>query len=545
MHWWRVRRPWVAPILVWLSATAFMWSAITWVRVLSPEWVFDGFKIRDGSADSAWQTIRLAEMWSFGPSTLWWLHIYPPLYDGLRFLLMQPETLAGQAPDILAVDLRLYVVHSLLFGLTAAIVFVWVRDLTGNGLWAAAGAALWTLVPASLAYFVELNQTGLAIFSMALAFYLLYRFCKTRRAGYAVAFLAAILLVSLTRNVVQIHVIPILIAAAVAFWWMSRTRRPGTLIVNLMLVALIAFWPARAFVLYATFDVSTHTGYNRAGALWINPEDVPEFVPADVKRQFEVFQTAKEELEDPTLLATLAPEEVQEKRAELVRLEEEWQGVKATYEGIDIESAGVYPDRLLANATKLSSNWNTQETLRANYRLGEVTNSYLLEDPLSAIRAAARSLTITVPTLFRSISVQWYNGFNQTFPLSKPLDWVFSGWRFALLIALAVTIVVRHFGIQGTLNRFRRYGWFGVFWTLTAIPVLLSNRYWPPDVPEPIHSEADRLRALIDIPVYVLITFACFLLATKARGRFKTRLWPRSSTGPQDVALSGPGGRNP
>jgi hypothetical protein len=58
---------------------------------------------------------------------------------------------------------------------------------------------------------------------------------------------------------------------------------------------------------------------------------------------------------------------------------------------------------------------------------------------------------------------------------------------------------------------------------LTAIPVFLSNRYWPPEVPEPVHSEADRLRGLIDVPVYVLMTFAAWIVASGVARRVRAR----------------------
>ena len=505
----------IAPLIVWATGIVAFWFAIIWVWVFRPALVFDGFKVRDGSADSAWQTIRLNEMWSFGPTTLWWEHIYPPLYDGMRFLLMQPETLAGGQPDYLAVDLRLYFVHSVLFGLTSMIVYLWVRDLTHSGWWALAGALLWIVVPGSFSFFVELNQTGLAIAAMAVALYFLYRFCRTRKAGYAMAFFAAILVASLTRNVVQIHVLAVLIVAAVTFWWISSNRQIRTLVANLLLVALIAFWPARAFMLYATFDVSTHTGYNRAGALWINPLDVPEYVPGEAKRVYEEYAKAAKSLNNPAILATLTPTEVQEKRAALVTLEQQWNGLQQQYPDVNFETADVYPERLLANATKLSSNWNTQETLRDNYRLGKVTNDYIFSQPVEATSSALRSLTVTVPTMFRSVYVQWSNSFNSSFPGMQALDWIFSGWRFALMILVSTGIIIGHFGFRTTGRLLIRYGWFAAFWVLTAIPVFLSNRYWPTDIPEPIHSEADRLRALIDIPIYVTITFAAFLVFRK------------------------------
>ena len=508
-------QPWIAPTIVWLAAGAAYWLAVAWVRAYSPEWIFDGFKLRPDGSDSAWQTIRLWEMWVVGPRTLWDMHVYPPLYDALRYLLMQPETLAGQSPDALAVDQRLYVINSMLFGLVAMVVYLWVRDLTGSGWWGLVGATLWTAIPASLAYMSLLSQPGPAIAAMAVAFYLLYRFSRTRRYTYLAGFLSALLIASLTRNVVQIHVLAVLIIAAVGMWWITRNRRAWMLVVNIGFIALIAFWPLRTYALYATFDVSTHTGYNRAGALWINPTSVPELIPESVKRQYEEYTASAQALRDPTILAELTPDEVQELRVDFSQQEQEWSVTKQSYPGVDFESVGVYPDRLIENSQRLSSGWNTPELLLGNYRLGRAANTFILEQPIEATAAALRSLQITVPTIFRSVDVQWYNGFSKTFPLSGPLDSIFSGWRFAVLIGLSIAIILGHYGIAKSGRLLVRYGWFAVFWLLTLLPVLLSNRYWPPEIPEPTHSEADRLRALVDVPVYVLMTFAAFLVTRR------------------------------
>ena len=513
------KSPKVAPLLVWLAGTVSYWLAIAWVRRFHPEWIFDGFKIRPDGSDSAWQTIRLWEMWVVGPRTLWDMHVYPPLYDAIRFLLMQPETLSGQSPSALAVDQRLYVLNSVLYGLVGMIVYLWVRDLTNSAWWSAGGAALWLLAPASLAFMSILSQTGPAVAAMAVAFYALYRFSRTRRYPYLLGFFLALLVASLTRNVVQIHVLIVLIIAVFGMWWITKNRRPWMLVTNLMVVGLLAFWPLRSFVLYATFDVSSHTGYNRAGALWINPESVPPMIPAEVREQYLELQSTRESLDDPSVLASLSPDEVAELRTTVVDLEAQWINTAAGYPDIDFANADVYPDRLMANSLRLSSGWNTREMALGNYQLGNAANRFIVEQPVAATAAAIRSLGITIPTIFRSVSVQWYNGFSQNFPLSKPLDWIFSQWRFALLLGLTAIILMTHFGLRGTWQRVIRYGWFAVFWFLTAIPILLSNRYWPPGIPEPTHSEADRLRALVDVPVYVLMTFAAFLVVRGIRRR--------------------------
>lgn len=444
------RRPaWLAPLFVWILASTALWITISWAQS-SPEWIAGGFKLRDESSDSAWQTIRLWEMWVIGPSTLWLMHVYPPLYDAIRYVLMQPEVSAGLSPSAEAVDARLYVVLTIAFGLTAMVVYLWVRDLTGSGWWALSGATLWSVVPASIAHMTLLSGYGLSITAMAVAFYLLYKFCRSRRNLYATGFLLALLIASLLRNVVQIHVFVILVVAVISFYWIGRPRRLAWLAINLVVVTLIAVWPARAFLLYSTFDVSTHTGYNRAGALWINPLDVPE------------------------------PSE--------------------------------YPANLEANAVALSSGWNTQELLRGNYKLGAAANDLIIHAPLTAVQRAAQSLTITVPQIFRPVQVQWYNAILLKSGFQQSLDWLFSSWRLAVMIFGSLFVVLWDLGRVRSVAIVRRYGWFFAFWVLTAIPVVLSNRYWPEDLPEPTATEADRLRALIDVPAYVVMVLAASIV---------------------------------
>ena len=120
------------------------------------------------------------------------------------------------------------------------------------------------------------------------------------------------------------------------------------------------------------------------------------------------------------------------------------------------------------------------------------------------------SAQITWPVMFRSVFLQWENQFLMEYRLARSLDNLFSGASFQLLIATTVLILLARVVSQGHYRIFIRYGWLAVFWTLTAIPVLLSNRHWPVEEMVPILSEADRLRALIDIPVFVLMFFAAF-----------------------------------
>lgn len=455
---WERRPAWLAPLLVGVVAASGIRIAEHFFAVMNASWLPDGFRIHEMTANNNFQNLDVSELNSFGFKALWYDHIYPPLMDAVRFLLMQPESLSGE-PSGTAVDLRLYWVFAVLYGLVAAIVYLWIRDLTRNGWWALAGSVLWCFLPSSLVTMTLLEPTPAAIPAMAGMFYLLYRFLKTRNLWYATGFFAVLLVASLVRNVVQIHVLVILVVVLISFWLIARKRSAGAQILNCILVALIFFWPMRAFVMYDTFDVSTHTGYHRAGALWIDPRTVAE------------------------------PE---------------------------------YPARIITNTLVFSSRFNTQDAVKDNFRLSAAANQMMIHQPMESARRMLDSLRITVPNALLPVTSTTRNAMVDAAPWRAPLDLLFSGWRYLLLILGSAIMIVWSRGRKGTLQLLRRYGWFVVFWVLALIPVAFSNRFWPPGSEDagPLHTEAARLKGLIDIPVYVLLIYAVWLLVARfvARG---------------------------
>ena len=457
---WTRRPAWLAPTFVAVVSAGVLLLCERHFQTENASSLPDGFRIHDISSNNSQQTLDVADMNSFGPKSLWYSHVYPPLLDATRYLLMLPETRAGLPPSGAAVDARLYWLFAALFGLVATVVYLWVRDLTRSGWWALSAAFLWSIAPASLITMTLLEPTPAAIPALAGLFYLLFRFLKTRRLGYATGFLAILLVASLVRNVVQVHVLVILVIAVAAFWFMSKKRTVWLQVLNCLIVALIFVWPVRAYLMYDTFDVSTHTGYHRAGALWIDPDTVPE---------------------------------------------------------------PPYPQDIVDNALAFSSRFNTQETLKDNYRLSAAANDLMLHHPIEAVGRLWRSLGITSANALLPITSTTLNYMVAGVRWGPAYDFVFSGWRYILLILASATVIAWRRGPRGVLRLLRRYAWFAAFWVLMAIPVLFSNRHLPPGSPEPTHTEAARLKALIDIPVYVLIFYAIWLAFNALRSTLHRR----------------------
>lgn len=447
------RRPlWLAPLFVGVFAGAGLLISEILFRAANAAQLPDGYRLQDWSSNWTMQNLGLEEMWAFGAKSLWYDHVYPPLADSIRFALMLPETLKGLAPDPFAVDLRLYSVYAVLFGVTTSIVYLWVRDLTRNGWLAGAAAAVWAISPGFITVMTLLEPTPPALTFITISFYLLYRFLKTRRLGYATGFFGALLIASLTRNVMQIHVLLIVVIALVAFWLIARKRTWLTMTMNVVLVALIFFLPLKQYVLFGSLDVSTHTGFNRSGALWIDPRTVPD------------------------------PE---------------------------------YPANLEANALVFASRYNTQEIAKGNYRLGAAANELMLSQPLEAARRLWKSAQVTIPEVMKPTSKSTQNYFVERIPWRLPFDFVFSSWIALILIGVSFAVIIWRRTVRGAGHLLRKYGWLVVFWLLIAIPVLFSNRYWPGQEDEgAVATEASRLKTFLEIPVFVLVVYTGWLLGS-------------------------------
>ncbi len=455
---WRITRlPWLAPLLVAVSSTLGLHLLERSFRLSSPQLLTEGYRFQDWSSNWTMQTLGLEEMAPFGPKALVYDHIYPPFLDAMRFILMLPETNAGQPPSQMSVDFRLYVVYAIFFGLINAMVYLWVRDLTKSGWWALGATFCWAISPGFLTIMMLLEPTPPALLFIVAAFYFLYRFLKTRRLGYATGFFAAVLLASVTRNLMQPHFFAVIVVALIAFWFMASKRAWWALALNIVLVGLMLVLPLKQYIMYDTFDTSTYGGYHRVGPLWIDPRTV-----ADVE----------------------------------------------------------YPPDIVDNALAFSSRYNTQETLKDNYRLSAAADRFVVEHPFEAVQNLARSVTITMPQIFRPTSEYTQNYLVATLPWRAAFDWVFSTWHYLLLMLASAVIIILAKGRAGSLRLLRRYAWFLAFFALLVIPVVWSNRYTPgAEDLGPIWTEATRLKIFLEVPVFVCIAYALWLITRTGRQR--------------------------
>ena len=171
-------------VTVALVSTAFLLAIEALVRATTaPELLAEGYRFQAWSSNWMMQNLGLEDMAPFGPFALWLKHAYPPGLDVIRYALMMPEWGSGLDPDPVAVDERLYIVYAFLYGITNAIAFAWVRDLTKSWRWGVLAASLWALSPGHILLATLLEPSELSLVSVSFSFYFLYRFLKTRRPG--------------------------------------------------------------------------------------------------------------------------------------------------------------------------------------------------------------------------------------------------------------------------------------------------------------------------------------------------------------------------
>lgn len=268
-NWRRIFQSWGLPLCVGIASVLLLGGGERLLRLLAPGSLADGYRVQDWSSNWMMQTLGIEDILARGPSALWLNHVYPPLLDAIRLSFAWSQ----RGLDITAlqqfIDLRLYDLYAVLFGLVNAMLFVWVRSVTRSNWWALGATAVWALMPGFLMTMTLLDPSPLAMCTITASLLFLFYFLRTRRLIYATGFFTALLLASLSRSVTQPHVLAIVAAAVAAFWVMARHRNWPLMVMNLVLVSLMFVMPIKQHSLFATFDTTSFGGYHRVGMLWI------------------------------------------------------------------------------------------------------------------------------------------------------------------------------------------------------------------------------------------------------------------------------------
>jgi hypothetical protein len=257
-------RSWRFAALVFAGSALFLLTLEERQRAVA---AIDGIYLQAWHSDLMMQTLPIKELKAQPLTSLWYLHIQPPMLDAVRAALT-PLTPAGDAELLRTVDRRLYIVWALVFAGLTTIVTTWTTEITRSRRVGLVAAVLWTLHPSALAMATLLEGTQLSAFWITWMLYELWLLPKRRGSALRLGLTAAGSF--LTRTVFQWYFLPVLLTGV----WLRRRTHRDVLVVGSIGGAVMLALCLKQLLLFGTLSTTTFGGQHKVGVIW-----APEIVP--------------------------------------------------------------------------------------------------------------------------------------------------------------------------------------------------------------------------------------------------------------------------
>lgn len=393
-------------------------------RYLRPELLFSSNQLKtvpylfqNFASDDLMQTVKIQELANFGPKGLWYFHIYPPLHEALLYVLALPNILTNQPVTSEVVDLRLYVVYAILFGLLNALIFMWVRDVTRSTRLGLVIVILWSIYPGNLQMATLVDGTYLSLYLTTLTFYFLYRFLRTKHAKYLTYWLISVAVTTYARPLFQWQlIIPVVLVVGLFIYMSRRTSRGWLVAVDVLMVILIVALPVKSYLMWGSLSTTTYAGFHRTGMLYYDPPK-------------------------------------------------------------DLYDAVVVPPGALANAEVFKSAYNLPILVTDNYAREQLANEWIKSHSIGELAGVlAKSFNTNFQNALYPTSEYFPNHLSQDLPWRAPMDRILSGYLYLLLGIGTVVAIFALRGVRGSLALLRRYGWLIGYYLMLAGTIALQNR---------------------------------------------------------------------
>ena len=448
------KRQWKAPLLAGVLSSLALLLLQTIVRLTRSDELFGGYRFQAWFSDEFVQLVEINDLLEIGPIGLWYLHVQPPMLDALRFLLVLPEYLTGRSVSAQAIDERMYGLYIVFYGVLIAVCFAWVRTLTGSARWASLTAVVVAAYPGTVAMATLLDGTFPSTVLTTIMLYLLYLALRYRSNRWLNWWLFSLLLLSWTRTVFQLQ---ILLLVPVVVWLIYRYRiirtGPVALGLSVALVGSLFLLPAKQYAMFATPATTTFAGNFQVEVVSYRP--------------------SQEELD-----------------------------------------AVAVPPRVLTNAEKFVSGFNSPENAASNYILTQVGNDYYLRDPFQVLKNllwAVQMNSFQALRFTHDYSILDGGPANiaaDTLPWTPPSSVLISAPLYIGALLATLVLLTYAFGFRGIAARARWYAAFLFMVATTLITILLANRYdW---------TEADRLKYFL-MPAFFVLFVSSIAWARRKR----------------------------
>lgn len=455
-----MRRKWLAPTVIGAVGGALL-LLFEWLLVATRGTeLFGGYRFQAWSSEEFMQEVRINDLLEVGPIGLWYLHVQPPMLETLRFALALPEYFTGSELTAQTIDQRMYALYAVFFGVLLAVVYAWIRSLTGSHGWSLAGAISMGMYPGTIAMATLLDGTFPSAVLTTVMLYFLYLALRNRSTRWLNWWLLSLLLLSWTRTIFQLQ---ILILIPVVVWLIYRyrmrnvTRKAAAL--SAIFVAALFLLPLKQFLLYDTLATTSFAGNHQIEVVSYRP----------------------------------TPEEVE---------------------------SVVVPEDILETAANFDSGFNSPENVATNYILTQVANDYYLRDPFQVVKNLIWGVQMNTAQAFHFthdysiIGDGPANYAADSLPWTPPSSTLLSTLFYSAILLLTVILLSYTFGIRGVLARARWYAGFLFILATALVTFLLANRYdW---------TEADRLKFVV-VPFFlVLFISSCAWAWRKYRANGET-----------------------
>lgn len=406
------------------------------------------FYFQETSSDSLMQTVEISRIVDHPLKSLWYLHVHPPLFDFIRFLLVLPDHLLGNDVTGMLADRRLYTFYVFLFSCASVLVYSTVRMLAVGRTWSIILTVAWTLYPGNVAMATYLDSTYLSAVLLLLTVNRGLSWLKFGRLVNATVCFVAILLLSWTRTLLQIYVlVPLVVLGSV---YIIRLRKPRMVATTLVaLTAALLILPIKQFVLFGSFSTSTFVGAHQLGLIQYEPS-------------------------------------------------------------VDELSKVTVPSRLLTNAAQFESKYNSVPGAVLNYRQEKVFRARLFGSPVASLQSIPGTIAVVARDALSATQEYQPNPASSNLPLSASWRWLFSGWRYALLVVLGAAGLIVRPGIR------RVESWFILACLIVVGSQILVGALRSRDGAF-TWTEADRLKFIIEPVLFCVIGAGFARLAQRLR----------------------------
>jgi hypothetical protein len=216
----------------------------------------DGLHFQIWSSETMMQTVALEDLYTAPLETLWNLHIQPPALDALRAVLVQLWPSTDPLVAVSHVDLLLYWVWSLLYGILGSLIFIWLQALTNNYVGIVAVMVV-LLHPASIFFTTLLDATLLSTLLVTLMYYSLGKVrWNDKKSFMAISFV--VLAILFTRAIFQWPFI-FLFAVSLIMVGMQRRRVMAFMAITF---AVFGLYLLKQQIKFGISSTSSFTGYN-------------------------------------------------------------------------------------------------------------------------------------------------------------------------------------------------------------------------------------------------------------------------------------------